>query len=592
MRVAGRHTSTYVLRFVFSGVVIGFFALTLLLTWADSGSGARGTVADLQSFQKVAPQLGTTVLWTQYVGLMLLTPIMCGSAICGERRSRTLAALLTTPLTAWEILLSKLTGRLTQVLILAAISLPLLLAARMLGGLSLEGIVAAGCITLVSVFLMAALTIGKSIRAKTPAAASAGGFTLFIAISFLPPLVIALYNFWFLRYYTGFGLSPISLEWMYASSLPITLGMVTFEHFAGSPTGLGSMDLWGRSVIVGVVIACLTMLLGAVSMRRAMQRDPEGDPASLTKPKRKRKMNRAAADADDHEESAVVQLARTRRSRLVGDMPVLWRETRQPIFKSKAMIITSVIAAGVLTWLLLINGGFGEPATYYVLSVLAIAGTLFQSCFLTTGSISNEREARTLDVLLSTPLTPTAIILGKYAGAVRKLMLGPVALMLLFACGAVGYVHPIMLILVPLILVPPILMFSATGMVLGIYMRSVPAAMCNVGFAISIYMIVPLVIAMSQELMGFDLGVAEFIISCLVAINPLATTVVAIEGAGNFYGGQMQMDSTPFSLPYGSVSSIEYVFILLVSGAVQVLVAALGLMCARSALPIRSGRSG
>ncbi|MBX3323819.1 MAG: ABC transporter permease subunit [Phycisphaeraceae bacterium] len=587
MRIGGRHISTYVLRFLFSTVVIGFFAVVLLVTWAESNRSHGGTVADLQRFQKIAPQLGTTVLWTQYVGLLLLTPIMLGSAICGERRSRTLAALLTTPLSAWEILLSKLTGRMTQILILAAVSLPLLLASRMLGGLSIEGIFAAAAVTFTSVLLMASLTLAASISARKPTSASAQGFSLFLTISFGPSIVAAIYNFWFLPNYPMAGLSPIPVHWINASSLPLSLGLVSFEHFVGSPTGLSSMQTWGWSVILGLSISMLTLLVAGARMRRTMQRDPEGDPKAYAKPKRSRVRKGQAT-----EQPAAVVADVTRKSRTVGDHPVLWRELRQPLFRTKVMFATAILAIVALVALLAVNDGFSEPATYYALTMIGLGSAIFHACYGTTGSISSERETRTLDVLLTTPIKPSAIVLGKYVGALRKMIGIPLALYVLYIIGSTTYIHWSILILMPIIVVPPILLFTATGMLCGVYMRNIAAAMTNVGLAVGLYMVLPISIVMIENFSGgMHRGNAQFFFTGAIAPNPFVMIAIAIEGTGEFYGRAISLSSLEFSFPYRSVSFAAFLTIVVIGALVQLVAAAGALAWAMRALPVRHGRA-
>lgn len=587
MRILGRHTSTYVLRFAFALVVTAFFSLVLVSTWSNARFSASGTVADLQRFQQIAPTISSTVLWTQYVGLILIAPILTGSSICGERLGRTMAALLTTPLKAPEILLSKLAGRMTHVLILAGISLPMLFAARMLGGMNIEGILAAAALTFVSVLLAASLTLNASISAKRPTRASSAGFGAFLCVSFFPFIFGSLYNFWLLPKLPASGLPQIPVQWGLVSSMPISLGFVSMEHFAGSPTGMSSMQLWGWSAIWGLAVSAVVLMIAALRLRRTMQRDPEADFSKIaTKRKRKSRGKNTTVPQDDVPDVAAT--GASRRSRDVGDQPVLWREVRQPIFKKLSHRILAMIGITVGIVLLLINDAFNEQGTYFVFTFLCTAAVVFQACYAGTGAIAHERETRTLDVLLTTPLSPRSIIFAKWFGAIRKLALIPSILLTLLIIGVLLDLHPIAIPLIFLAVIPPVFLFTASGVLLSVYMKTVPAAMTNVAMAVGLYVLAPLLLAMSSEIFRLNsLGSFEYLTTAYFSLHPAIMGVITIDGCYDRGYGRGLLE---FSMPEQTISAIPFMTLLLTSAAIQ-LGGAFGLLTlAARALPVRSGR--
>jgi hypothetical protein len=117
----------------------------------------------------------------------------------------------------------------------------------------------------------------------------------------------------------------------------------------------------------------------------------------------------------------------SRRTREVSDRPVLWREVRQPLFGSRLrLIIVSVLAfvglaftyywAGTSEGEFSFRVAFANEGLHGALSVIGAIAVMLQPVFMTAGAIANEREARTWEVLLTTPLPARSIMLGKLIG--------------------------------------------------------------------------------------------------------------------------------------------------------------------------------
>src|SRR5262249_1232728 len=140
VRSTGRRRATYLFRML--------YATALLVVVALAFQGLRQSAAHLsgvqrlQMLQQLAPQLALIIMWFQFAALALAAPIFAATAICDERRARTLGTLLTTPLTAPQIIWGKLSSRLVQLTILALLAAPLLLAIRVFGGLDARIVVA------------------------------------------------------------------------------------------------------------------------------------------------------------------------------------------------------------------------------------------------------------------------------------------------------------------------------------------------------------------------------------------------------------------------------------------------------------------
>jgi ABC-type transport system involved in multi-copper enzyme maturation permease subunit len=168
---------------------------------------------------------------------------------------------------------------------------------------------------------------------------------------------------------------------------------------------------------------------------------------------------------------------------------VLWREVRQVTFGSRRrfLIIALLAAAGLV--FLYVEYGMRDEGVNNSLAILGALAIMVQSVFMTTGSIAGEREARTWEVLLTTPLRGRSILVGKAAGALRSQWFLPTAVLAHFVVVALaGLIAPILAVQLAMIYLGPALFFTATGVVFSlVFRKGVVAAACNLGVALLLW---------------------------------------------------------------------------------------------------------
>lgn len=590
VRTAGRRTSTYVFRALVGGTVLTFFAIMLLSLWNEVAY-ERSAFRRIQVGQNIAPTLVVFITWTQYVSLILLAPLITGPALCDERRNRTMAALLTTPLTAWEIVLGKLTGRLTQAIILALVAVPMVFAARMLGGVSLEGIIATVTLTIVSVFMCSALALLLSASSTRATAAATAGLVVFLFFNFGPLAIGWMYMLWIQRHFPS--LPEIPFEWAIYTSLPVALGAVVFEHFVGEPSGFSSWQLWGFASVYGLVVTIGAVALAGFQLRRSMRTDPESLMARVeTKRKKRRKRRRgtpALADAE-HDPAEEVES----ESRVVGDLPVLWREMGIGAFRRKRRLIEAVVVLLAIFGLMYANKGMQQQAAHALVTIIGIGLLMLQAVFATTGSIAHERQSQTLDVLMTTPLRPRAIILGKVAGAMRRLWFIPLAVGIHFALAvAVGEFSILVLPLLALSVLPSVIMFVGTGILMSVLFRkAISAAVANLFLALFFYAGIPIVLVIVENTFNmWSDDWFETVLNTVFMGNPFFTGMSSVSGTGapfNWNGNATP--SFEFETIRSSVEVVDFVVAISISALVEVSVAVGAIALASRLLPERFGR--
>lgn len=567
VRTSGRRRGTYILRALYVLGLLGLVALSF--EGMRSEAGVYSGVQRLQTLQRLAPDLALVIVWFQFVAMMLAAPIFTGPCICDEKRARTLSALLTTMMTAAQIVYGKLSSRIVQLLILGLMAAPLLLAVRVFGGLDAGVVIAATGISLSTAVLGAALGLMYSTWHKRATSAAVFAILTLILVQSAPSVVEGILFYWFNDIGTGAssgnGSYPFHIN-VLATCAPATLGMISAQLARGGElpvvsfqsdwlAGPGGVVVLGPTWVVNTVynlLAALAVTLYTTgALRRTMLKDAATEGGAASAPgKRKRRRSKAAAPlappvADATEASAEPEPAtpepaghpgneRERESREVGDNPVLWREVRQATFGSRRRF--AVIAGAALAGLVFLywRVGLYEEGLHMALAVVGALAVMIQPVFMTTGSIAGEREARTWEVLLTTPLRAHRILLGKLVGSLRSQWFLPTLVLLHFLFAAVtGHAVPLLIVHLLLIFAGPVLLFTASGQLFSLLFRkSTTAAVCNLLLALALWLGTWIALGMSGwYLDAAPDGLMDDLSTALYVLNPVALAMSATDGA-------------------------------------------------------------
>jgi len=531
--VIGKKRATAWVRTLFGLALLGVCGLIFLPIVIDS---IEGTGTGIARFQLVAPQLTTGLLWCEFVLLALVGAAIGAGAISEERRAGTLAALLSTPITAWQIVLGKLLGRGAELMILALLGLPLLLGVRAFGGVRAESIAIGFLLVVLNALVITQTAILLSIRAKRAVGPFLSSLTFAAAIYFIPPLILVA-SVGINPGLTILGYSPQML--IFPSSTPFSLGAVT----VGLNNGLmDESTIYSMALANAAWMGSLWALLFALSclmLRTAMKPDAPAQPR-----KRVKVAMTPAPGAEAAAEGAAPARKRKTRfverysSREVGDRPVLWREFQQRIIGSKAKTIT--VTALVVTATLAIDFLAGLQVVQIAVPMIAFAAGIILAAASTSPAIAAEREGRTLEVLLTTPLSAQEIVRAKFLGAMRRMWVFPafIAAHMLLTGPLVGvysevlqigeltfpepwrrvwnpdYVHPAAIPVVLLVFIPAMGMVSATGLALSAKLRRTTAAsVVNIILMGAVWLALPLILMILGDAFDAD-GLQK--IACLI----------------------------------------------------------------------------
>jgi ABC-type transport system involved in multi-copper enzyme maturation permease subunit len=530
MRSAGRRSGTYIARSVTAIGLLGACGLAFTMWAVNAESSGLGRV---QSLQSLAPALAMIVIWFQYITLAFFSPQMTAGGICDERRAQTLSALLTTPLRPSEIVFGKLSSRIVQILILSLISVPLLLAIRIFGGLSADFVIGGTVLVLSTAFLGASLALMSSLWSRSAAAAAGTGLVL-LALTQIGPFVAEALRVTAIDRLVGAPVatfhnnvmatcSPyILFNLSYSTSMGIEPESVSFT-VGGSSLSLG--PAWAVNAMYSSLLGVGSLVLTSVLLRRTMRRmASEGPPPAREsrRARRRRLRQRATRPGAAPDVEPVHRPSVHRASRTLWGNPVLWRELRQPSFGSRRRLILLILAviAGLL--LLYWRVPLREEALHMLFISIGVLVIVGQAAGLTSMSIAAEREASTWEALIATPMTGRQILFAKFACALRNQWFFPAILFTHILVSMLGGVYNWLVVpLVLLILAGPVVLFTATGQFLALAIRRQTASSgINFGLALSLYIGPWIIAALWQE---FGRDVFESLYGkVFYAINPMA----------------------------------------------------------------------
>lgn len=324
-------------------------------------------------------QLVDLVFLGQYVLASLMAPSFAAGAVSGEKERKTYEMLLASPINPESIVLGKLVAALTHLAMLIVASLPIVMLCLPLGGVSFYEVLAAYVMLISSVIAFGMISV------------ACGSF---------------------------FPRTSSSLVVSYLVILPLALLGVLFWVGLRSD-GQTRFEL-AVTVVPGLAVAISTALFYMITARMIYPSDMGGDGTDTV-------------DLESENETAVgLVLSGDKfpdrlftpqvRNTLMPDgvNPIYDKELRSEIFGQGTLMlrlaiqISMVLAMFLMGWLLFIQQHLAAWYFCFVVLFNVLVGPVFSA-----GSITSERERQTLDLLLTTLITPWQVLSGKLISGLR-----------------------------------------------------------------------------------------------------------------------------------------------------------------------------
>jgi ABC-type transport system involved in multi-copper enzyme maturation permease subunit len=335
------------------------------------------------------------VFLIQHFGLLLvITPAMAAGAITEEKARGTLEYLLTTPLRPLEIILAKWLAQTILVADLALIGLPLFCLFGIFAGLELTAILGVTAATVLLLFALSALSLLASVWCRKTSTAVFTAYTM----GGVTAAVLA-YLGW-----ADFFLAPFAL----AGLDPDGPGLLERLHAA---------EAWGLATLV-------VPLLASWRLRPAFRRQLEGSTKRRHFWFQRPMVGDIPLRWKEHyagELAAVPFLKRCPRWLLVACVTTLTLAVPGGILmvaseSSLSELGTSILALDIPVLRRTLTGA---PDEFFLVQGIVVA-LLFGVAVAvrSAGAVSGERERRSWDLLLLTPLETKQIVRGKLWGII------------------------------------------------------------------------------------------------------------------------------------------------------------------------------
>ena len=544
LRVSSRRKRNYVLRFAYVALLTIFVAIVWL-----SVVKLQGPTAFQKSRMAVAGKtIITTVVMFQFFATQLIAVIMLSTSISDEIYHRTLGLLMTTPINSFQIVMGKLFSKLLQLILLLAISLPLLAIVRVFGGVPWNYVISSLCITLTAAIFAGSLSLYFSINNRRAYVVIIKTvFTLGVLFIFLPTFLGALSALLFrniIPILRAPFLSPGILAFAFLHLNPFS-AIVLNTTIMLSPTLPGAMLSFHWPAHCAIMLGLSALLLAQCVrvVRKVALRQATGQ-LELTSRRRARRKRRGSPNQQTRELQDSVGFIRP-----VKGSPVIWKELRAPIIRgpgrrNSVIGLVVAIAALLLTYALCNREKcLDEDFTHVSYTLLFVVIASIFNMVLSATTITSEKESRAWPILLATSMDDWHILLGKAVGVFRRclpiwlLLAGHVLLFVL-----VGYIHPIAVVHLSMLVAWIVVFLCGSGLYFSsLFRRTTSAVVATFALAIVLWVVVP-------SLLGLTTVITEDddVSGAYMSTNPAVQAVVIMNGAGGERNARTQLSSLEY----------------------------------------------
>jgi ABC-type transport system involved in multi-copper enzyme maturation permease subunit len=433
--VAPRRTRFYVIRAIYPGALLVLMATAWLVL---NGTQQIHNVGDMARFGAVLFQ----VLAPLQMALMLfLSAIQSSSAVAVEKDKKTLLLLLMTRLSNQELVLGKLLASLLNVGFMLATAVPIFMMIVLFGGTSFQQVAWTFAVTVVAA--LAAGSFGSTI-------------SLWREKTFQSLALVALGIVFWIGAFEGIGLFPGEILGVSTAVISAAASPLQAILNASSPS---VSQLWPTFVLPFLLVGSgLVVVFNAIGILRVRYWNPSRD---VRPGQTEAEQKEAAGIYDDGSQQSTTSErseklrqghvdARVRKidtkSREVWNNPVFWREVRTWAYGKKIIfirliywILAAIVAFAVFSMIQSdtaiirsTESTIEMPPVARPLAPFMLVSLLMINALAVT-SLTNERDGRSLDLLLVTDLSPKEFLFGKLGGVL--LLSADIILIQFFLCG-------------------------------------------------------------------------------------------------------------------------------------------------------------
>ena len=414
-------------------LVRGVYATSLFILMCTAwlivaGTQVISTIGDMARFGSILFQI---LVPLQLTLILFLSAIQSAAAVAQEKDKNTFILLLMTRMGNAELVLGRLFASLLQVMMLIAVSLPILMLTTLFGGVAVEQVLWVAAVT--SVAGLAAGSLGSTVALWRDKTFQSLALTIMVIAAWLGGWEAI---GWIFRT----PLASASVDWVSWAS-PARAIQIATQPMLGTRFPL---ELIGFSAC-GIVIATLLNAWAILRVRAwnpGREVRPQQPEFSDDRSEAADKQTATAGELDSGAELGPMVVRPTSPSRPVWNNPVLWREMktwaygRKIVFIRLAYWLLALAVLGASYYLATSEGDSFEEAGVTIPLLARVLGPFYLASLvlvnaLAVTSITNERDGRALDLLMVTDLSPKEFLFGKLLGVLyvtRDMVVWPLIL--------------------------------------------------------------------------------------------------------------------------------------------------------------------
>jgi ABC-type transport system involved in multi-copper enzyme maturation permease subunit len=505
LAIAPRRIQTYAARAAYALILLGLISIAWTML---TGTQIVRNLGDMARFGAILFQILAPL---QLAMAMFFSATLVAGAVGQEKDRKTLILLLLTHLSNSELVLGKLFASLLGVFMLLVAGLPVFMITAMLGGVSFDQIGRSTAVTAATI--LACGSLGSTLALWREKTFQSLAMTVLLLVLWLAVWEIVAAGA------LGSSFGGLACDAWAAMFSPWQAIVEATRPFPEIYPGLG---VFGSPVILFVIVAlAVSAILNGTAIALVRVWNPSREVhvgvAEESAGHEETKWNLEDSSKKVQLEAAAATTAR-RSTRAVWDNPILWRETRTWAYGRRILLIRVVylalfaLAAGSLWWMV------GHETLTKTSASAVLAPFFFLSLILLNAqavtALTSERDAKALDLLLVTDLTPKEIVFGKLGGVVyntKEMFLLPIVLCVyLWLAGMLSLENTFYL-------VTGLTILNAFGAVLGVhagitYANSLGATATSLGTVFFLFLGVATCMRMMVAFSGsFEAQLAPFL---------------------------------------------------------------------------------
>jgi hypothetical protein len=392
---------TYVVRVVYATLL---FLFGMLIYHAIIGRQSGNPFAVLGHGQ----ELFMFVVIIQFMGIYLFMPAMTCSVVTSEKERNSLGLLFLTRLGPWAILLEKYLSRVIPMLAFLLLSLPLLVIAYSLGGITQAFLWAGFWLLAVTVFQVGAIALFCSAYFRSTVSSFIATYLIGVLVMFGPvfcqEVMQIRFDRWIFLLLEGYGLTWIGVDFS-----TLFLGPAIFGGCRGTSVAVATVA--GLPMLFSA--AFFLVLARIFVVRRAFL------PATSAILKLFRRLDGYFSRVNHNRLTRGIVLIKD-SDPLFMTKPVAWRETTKTALGSSRYLVRLLLIIEVPVVVIAVlsatsHTSEGITVVLIFLWILCVLMLAVKGASL----IAKERANETLDVLLTTGLRGSEIIRQKASGLRR-----------------------------------------------------------------------------------------------------------------------------------------------------------------------------